>query len=1589
MGQHCSHDRKELTKEEISASADFRASFPITRFINNKQIKYCRDCLSREEDMRRRFCFIACMCGGCGTLFSPTSKACKGPTHPEDPTFPVLLCERCRSEYCPSAPLALFRDIVAQHHSGLSASDLPVPLIEYRSLARQNRLGGGGSRVSVQGSYTQYGSQTPIPVAIKEVLPTGLVATPEDRQSTVAALVKEAVVIYSLQGPHLVRCHGLCVDQWPPALILELGDHSLRDVLNNHRSSPLPWPVCAYYCLQVALGLSEIHETNDRRCVVHRDLKPENVLVFERPDRNPMHATCKLVDFGMCKVHLLSASLRFSDNPVGGTLGYMAPELFQDNPQAKVSPKLDIWAFGVIMWEFASRGRRPYDGLRPHEINIAVYNGKPPGPIPTDIPDPWQDLLGACLNVDPHRRPDSAQLVQLLRPLANAAVRGSSPGLLSRDFASQFISTPRCPSVPRITVPTPQIPARSSASRQQNSINIPSFTPPPPPPESYQGKYSQAMSPPRSTPRSDRPSMGVINLESSYDSPSIRATTARAASRLSYEAQTPRPTARPEPPSPHLGQYCTYAETGNHGVKQRVFHCRTCGLLDNLGCCAVCVRVCHRGHDVFEEDCSSGFYCDCGLGQGPRPCQCMPRGSRGPGVIRLGGNDDDQRPGTASRGGEISLDGLSLSNRRTTSGGGGVILLPNAESKQGSDSHVLNWRQKFKSMLVDQPSFIKEVGLCVRPLLPSASQTSSQQERSGPLALEVLSPISCQTTGVLFDQGKMAQMALVQTFRNSTTSIMEAIYTFPIINDCSINRFAATFGDGRRVVARCEEKQAARARYDDAVAAGQQVVYGDSLLSPKTQVGDLFSLSIGNLPPQGEVSIEIHYAVFLTEGDESGRSLRLLIPWNLFPRYCPAGASPQARQIAEASALRSCAPPTWSLSLTVLGRTSASLDVASNVFSQLLLPEYVTSPSHRLNITTPTEGVDLWKLRVTCTSADDLYPTVPNDFVLKLTYPPLKCRLTGPLVSRATAWTDGRDCVAALLDLVVPTLNSSFEEPLLEFCFLIDRSGSMVGQRIEQAKRALDLFLHSLPMSSTFNVISFGSESERLFPEPRPYTQPNLDAAVEQVSRMQADMGGTEILTPLVELFRAPPLAPRQRRTILLTDGDVANTEAVLDAVREAIRSQATLQLHALGVGSGASTALVQGIATEGKGEAAFATAFDEEIPPLVMSLCRASLRPVMEMNLNLEITDMISGQLRVPRFTTGLPSVVRSHTHFFISALLEPAETDGPMAVDVVGRHPKTGSELLRVRCPPPPRSPGSGLFRCMAIKQWMRNLAENHETDKLTALSVETGILCSTTAYVAVDADANGRPLPQPKRDPAPRRSDRQFVLFVKTLTDRTITVDYRPYLSIGDLKQAIQDLEGIPPDQQRLIFAGRGLEDSPTLAALDIPPQATLHLILRLRGGGIQLPPGALGQDQQARLGALVQGAAIDGTWDCTTARCFRIHAGRSLAALLRCDLPGVAPFLAAVRGLDRSAAGRLVGTLYALGLLKRDFSEGRVQWDLLATKSLKALSLMLGAPATTTAESLWALVDAATQAFNLPREAFLSTDPTEATCPRKKR
>ncbi|KAF0875570.1 VW5B1 protein, partial [Crocuta crocuta] len=177
-----------------------------------------------------------------------------------------------------------------------------------------------------------------------------------------------------------------------------------------------------------------------------------------------------------------------------------------------------------------------------------------------------------------------------------------------------------------------------------------------------------------------------------------------------------------------------------------------------------------------------------------------------------------------------------------------------------------------------------------------------------------------------------------------------------------------------------------------------------------------------------------------------------------------------------------------------------------------------------------------------------------------------------------------------------------------EFIFLIDRSGSMSGTNIHRVKDAMLVALKSLMPACLFNVIGFGSTFKTLFPSSQTYNEESVAMACENIQRMRADMGGTNILSPLKWIIRQPVHRGHPRLLFLITDGAVNNTGKVLELVRNHAFST---RCYSFGIGPNVCHRLVKGLAKVSKGSAEFLVEGERLQPKMIKSLKKA-MAPVL-----------------------------------------------------------------------------------------------------------------------------------------------------------------------------------------------------------------------------------------------------------------------------------------------------------------------------------------------------------------------------------------
>jgi len=375
--------------------------------------------------------------------------------------------------------------------------------------------------------------------------------------------------------------------------------------------------------------------------------------------------------------------------------------------------------------------------------------------------------------------------------------------------------------------------------------------------------------------------------------------------------------------------------------------------------------------------------------------------------------------------------------------------------------------------------------------------------------------------------------------------------------------------DGRIINTKVQEKSAARQEYREAMDNRQTAV----IMEETKQ--DIFEVKVGHLSSGASCEIKIVYTMELPV--ELGMT-KLTIPTTVAPRYVPmTDGSPEALKIASLKHDFN-SPVKMALSLDVM--------MQKEIVS-------VTSPSHKIEITNKSKEGEYF---VTSAKFDGDTTQMDRDLIVFV-------KSEDPHEPRVMVEKDEEDSHVAMLTFVP---DFKLAEHKMEAIFLVDCSGSMSGSSMNLAKEALQVFIHSLPVSSYFNVILFGSSYKSLFPESRIYDDLTFQDAKTSIQGISADLGGTEILSPLSFILQQEVKAGLARQVFVLTDGQVSNSSACISLVR---KHSATNRVFTLGVGSAADRHLVKGMARAGQGTAMF-TSQGEQITPKIMEQLKNALQP-------------------------------------------------------------------------------------------------------------------------------------------------------------------------------------------------------------------------------------------------------------------------------------------------------------------------------------------------------------------------------------------
>uniref|UniRef100_A0A672HYK9 VIT domain-containing protein n=1 Tax=Salarias fasciatus TaxID=181472 RepID=A0A672HYK9_SALFA len=566
----------------------------------------------------------------------------------------------------------------------------------------------------------------------------------------------------------------------------------------------------------------------------------------------------------------------------------------------------------------------------------------------------------------------------------------------------------------------------------------------------------------------------------------------------------------------------------------------------------------------------------------------------------------------------------------------------------------------------------------------------------------------------------VATVVSTLNYQNKEDKPIEAVFVFPLPGDAAVCHFSAKMGQ-KEIVAEVKEKQEAREEYDDALSSGQQAF----LLEESDQSPDVFSMRVGCLPPGESASIRLEYVTELAVQADEG--LRFCLPAVLNPRYTPQGRKTSEKLMH--TKVNSVPASLVPYSLSFSARVSSPRPI-SKVESSCSL-----DPLQFLN-------TDQTQATVKLGAGHKFDRDVEVLIYYKDAHQPTAVVEAGQASAKPGTLMGDPVVMVSLVPEFPQSVMSSVAS-CGEFVFLMDRSGSMgvpmnikdrKQTRISSARETLLLLLKSLPMGCYFNIYSFGSSFEHIFPKSVEYSQQTMEEALKIVGTMEADLGGTEILEPLKHIYEQPCIPSQPRQLFVFTDGEVGNTKGVIDLVK---KNSGSHRCFSFGIGEGASSALINGLAKEGGGHAQFITRSDRMQPKVMQSLRFALQLTVVDISITWDLPKDVSVTVLSPPIT-ALFQGQRSLVYGQLSG--QAAEGCVTVKYSLAG-HPTQNQLHFSLK---PEEDTGLTVHR-LGARTLIRSLemegresrGEQHTgvKEKVVALSIQSGVSSCFTAFIAVN--------------------------------------------------------------------------------------------------------------------------------------------------------------------------------------------------------------------------------------------------------------
>lgn len=444
--------------------------------------------------------------------------------------------------------------------------------------------------------------------------------------------------------------------------------------------------------------------------------------------------------------------------------------------------------------------------------------------------------------------------------------------------------------------------------------------------------------------------------------------------------------------------------------------------------------------------------------------------------------------------------------------------------------------------------------------------------------------------------GMIARATIRQEFENITNDWQEGVYVFPLPEEAAVDQLRMIIGE-RIIEGQIKPREQAKKIYQQAKQSGKKA----SLIEQERP--NIFTNSVANIGPGEKITIEIQYQEVIRY--DSGK-FNLRFPMVVAPRYIPGtfevkgfsgnGWAVNTEQVEDAERIT---PPVIEPESAEINPVSISIDL--NAGFKL---DQIHSPYHEIHIDEAENLRYQIRLKNNTTPAN-------RDFEL-VWQPELTQNINAALFNENINGDD-----YALL-MLLPNVEKAPERLQREMIFVIDTSGSMAGESLQQAKSALFMALDRLQPGDRFNVIQFNSFTESLFNTPENYSIKSLAKARQYINGLTAD-GGTEMLSAMTAALQKHNENYQLRQVIFMTDGSIGNEDALFRVIETQLDDT---RLFPVGIGSAPNSYFMNRAAKFGRGTFTY-IGKTKEVKEKMSDLFNKIENPVLtNINLNWDINN-------------------------------------------------------------------------------------------------------------------------------------------------------------------------------------------------------------------------------------------------------------------------------------------------------------------------------------------------------------------------------